>query len=411
MIGYNEYGYSEREYTDTSYSASWTNTYTFTYVAGTTVVILPALTGTIPVGTTVKIYAGETILTLVEIPDAVETGIVYMSTVSGATNLYVRLVFNTSSRAINPIISSLGLTVKQSTSLYTLATQILADGLEPANADWEIDTELQKYLIPYSWLSQQSHRSAIGLVAEAAGGVAYQNRYGVVRVEAGNYLSRKTAEASLFTIGKNRIYDLSSPVSTVKNRIQIKTFPYVADASQTIWALSSSEDINNAQVLEFDITWHDFEAAIDCSAAITSVPAGATITEETYYSGGAHIEITGSVNGQKITVLTITGKPLIVVGSEIITETDGDSIRRNGDKALSIMENNLIQSNTLAEEVAEDILETTAEEFRDVKIDWRGDPTLELGDKGIADGIPGVIVTQEFNHDGILRAKAQIRKV
>lgn len=411
MTGYGEYGYGEREYTDISYTASWTNAYTFTYVAGTTVVVLPALSGSIPVGTTVRIYAGESVATLAEIFNALETGVIYTSTTSGATNLYVRLVFFTSSRSISPLISELLLTVSQSTSLYTLATQILADCLEPANAAWNIDTELQKYLIPYSWMKTKSHRVAIGEVAEAAGGVAYQDRHGVVKVEAGNYLQRETGSPSLETIGEDRILGMSSPVSTVKNRIQIQTWPYAPGTSQTIWELSGTKPINLSEVLSFDVTWGDIDAAIDCSAAITSSPVGATVTTATYYSYGAHIEVTGSANGQSITALTITGKPLIVVGGEIITETDGESIRRNGDKTLAIMDNPLIQSDTLAEEIAEAILATTANEYRDISIDWRGDPTIELGDKVTVDGIPGVIVTQEFNFSGALKAKAQIRRV
>lgn len=411
MTVYGECLYGEREYTDTSYSASWSNAYTFTYVAGTTVVVLPVLAAVIPVGSSVRIYAGESIDSMVEIYDGIENGVVFTSTVSGATNLYIRLDLFTSSRAINPIISELYFTVSQSTSLYTLATQILADGLEPANAVWEIDTELQKYLIPYSWMKTQSHRAAIGEVAEAAGGVAFQDRYGVVQVQAGNYLQRETGSPSLETIAKDRILDMTSPISTVKNRVQVQTWPYMPDASQTIWTLSGSKPINAAQVLSFDITWRDIDAAIDCSASVTSSPVGATITKETYYSYGGHIEVTGSANGQSVTALTVSGKPLIVVGGEIVTETDGESIRRNGDKTLAIMDNKLIQSDSLAEEIAEAIIATTADEFRDVAIDWRGDPTLEPGDKVTVDGIPGVIVTQEFNFNGALKAKAQIRKV
>jgi len=411
MTGYSEYGYGEQDYTDISYTASWTNAYSFDYVAGTTVVVLPALTASIPAGTTVHIYAGETIAGLAEIFDGVENGLVFISTVSGITNLYVRLILFTSSRVLNPIISELFFTVFQSTSLYTLAEQILADGLEPANAEWKIDTEVQKYLIPYSWMKTKNHRAAIGGVAEAAGGVAYQDRYGVVRVDAGNYLTRETGLPALATISKSRILEMSSPISTVKNRIQVQTWPYTPDISQTIWEMSGTKDINASEVLSFDATWNDIDAAIDCSSAITSTPSGATISSVTYYSYGAHIEVTGSANGQIINTLTVSGKPLVASGRQIITETDGESIRRNGDKTLTIMENPLIQSSALAEEIAEAILVTTANEFRDVTIDWRGDPTLELGDKVTVDGINGVIVTQEFNFNGALKAKMQVRKV
>lgn len=411
MTGYGYLGYGSSHYTDISYSSTWTYEYSFTYTAGTTVIVLPTLAGTIPEGTSIKIYAGETLATLTEVPNGVETGVVFLSATSGATDLFVRLVFFTSTRALNPTLASLGLVISQSTSLYTLATQILSDGLTPANANWEIDTELQKYLIPYAFMKTKSHRASIGDVAEAAGGVAYQDRLGVVRVEAGNYLQRETTGTALSTIGENRILNLSSPISQVKNRVQVQTFPYQASADQLVWELSSDKAINNGEVLSFDVTFKDFDAVIDCSSAITSSPSGATITEATYYSYGAHLEVTGSANGQQITALTINGKPLAVVGGELVTETDGESIRRNGDKTLAIMDNKLIQSRELAEEIAEAIIATAAEEFRDVSIDWRGDPTLELGDKVNIVGIDCVIVTQEFSFNGALKAKIQARRV
>lgn len=416
LIAYKEivakpnYGYLEREYEDTPYTATWGKAFSFSYIAGTTVVIAPTLTDAIPVGSSVRIYAGESMATLTEIFDGLDTGIVFTNSVSGTTNLYVRLVLFTSSRALNPIIASLNLVVKQSTSLWTLATQILSDALTDANVEWDVDLELQKYLIPYSWITQQTHREAIGQVAEAAGGVAYQDRYGIVRVEAGNFISQQELLTPLATINKDRILDLSSPISTVKNDIQIMTWPYVAGSNAQVWSLSSAKAINNGEVLSFDVKFNDFDAAINCSAAITSSPAGATITEETYYSDGAHIEVTGSFDEQSITALTVSGQPLTVVGSEVVIETDGSSIRRNGVKTLAILENKLIQSGTLAETIAEDIIATTANESRDISIDWRGDPTLELGDYVDVDGLTGIVVTQEFNFSGALTAKAQIRR-
>lgn len=412
MIGYGYLGYGYSGYTDIPYTATWTKAFSFSYVAGTTVVVLPIITGTIQAGARVQVYAGESIAALVECALDTDTGIAFTSTTSGATNLYVHIVLSTSSRVLNPTIASLNVTIKQSTSLYTLATQIMADGLETANAEWDIDLELQKYLIPYSWMKTKDHRKAIGEVAEAAGGVAYQDRGGIVRVEAGNYLQRETSGAALAVINKDRILGLSSPISTVKNRIQVQTYPYAPGTNQVIWVMSGTKIINSAEILSFDVTWQDnIEAAIDCNLALTSTPSGATISSVTYYSYGAHIEVTGSADGQVINTLTVSGKPLTASGGRIVTETDGPSIRRNGDKTLAIMDNRLIQSATFAEEIAEAIIAITANESRDVSIDWRGDPTLELGDKVTVDGIDGVIVTQEFDFNGALKAKMQIRKV
>jgi len=403
--------YGTNLYEDIAYSATWANSYSFTYEAGTTVIVTPTLSCDCPPGSWVEIWAGETALTMTQLTNGIANPLVFTSTTSGATNLYVKLIFCTISGATNPTVNSIIWLIEQSTSLYTIATQILADGLASANVAWNIDTELTKYLIPYGWVDVMSHREAIGLVAEAAGGVAYQDRYGIVRVEAGNYLQRETSLPSVATITKSKTYKSTSPVSTVKNRIQIQTFPYAEDASQTVWAMNGTTIINNGETKTFDVKYTDWDAVVDGVASITSSPAGATISTETHYSTGAHLVVTGSANGQSITALSITGKPLVVVGAQLVEKTDGGSIRRNGDKTLSIMDNKLIQSATLAEEIAEAIIASTAQEARDVVKEWRGDPTLELGDKVTVDGEDGVIVTQDFTYDGIFSARAQIRKV
>jgi hypothetical protein len=92
-------------------------------------------------------------------------------------------------------------------------------------------------------------------------------------------------------------------------------------------------------------------------------------------------------------------------------ETDGESVRRYGEKALVINDNNLIQTTEIAELIAESIVAITASASRDIDLDWRGDPTDELGDVVSVNGTHGVIVAQELNFNGALKASMQIRRV
>jgi hypothetical protein len=402
--------YGDTLYESIAYQGQWDDSFSFTFLAGTTVSLTATIAGTIPVGSSVDIYAGETLATLQLIQSGVKTALLFISDISGATPLYVRLILNSSSRGTGPAITSLALLIEQSTSLYTIATQILSDGLTPSGTTWNVDTELQKYPIPYAWVSPVSHREAVGSVAEAAGGVVFQDRLGVIQVQAGNFIGRDPLAPNLFTILANRIYNASSPVSEVKNRIQIKTNPYVALAETTVWTLTGDTAIDNGESRTFDIRYTDYDAIINGHAVLSSAPAGATITAETHYSWGATVTILGSSNGQVLT-LVIHGEPLVIQGSQLIERTDGASIRRNGDKALTIDGNNMIQSEILAGIIADDIIAITANEARDIEMDWRGDPSIELGDKGSVLGFNAVTVTQGFEFNGVLRASAQLRKV
>jgi len=403
--------YDDCLYSGVNYTGTWDKSYSFTYLAGTTVSITIDLVKSAPIGTTVSIYAGESPTALTLIPEGEKTAVLFTSTTSGATNIYIKLILTRTS-SVSPVITSLNLKIEQQTSLYTIATSVLSDALVPSSTQWNIDTDLQKYLIPYAWFNPVKHREALKKITEACGGVAYQNRLGVIQVEAANYLQSSITGTPLDTIGEDRILNASSPVSDVKNRIQIQCIPYIAKAApETIWELSGATNtINNGEEQTFDVVFQDYDAAIDCSATLTSTPSGATITSDEYFSYGGKIVVQGSSDGQEIT-LKVDGTPLIQSGVELIERTDGDSIRRNGDRALSIMDNALIQNKAVAGTIADDILATTKQESRDINLSWRGDPTLELGDEISINGVEGVIITQEFNFNGALSANMQVRKV
>lgn len=402
--------YNSCTYNGLNYTGTWDKSYSFTYLAGTTVSLTLDIVKTVPVGTSILIYAGENVSSMTLVPESTKTAILFTSTTSGATNLYVKVIMTRTSSE-TPVLTSLGITIEQETSLYTIATSILSDALTPSNGEWVIDTELQKYLIPYAWFKPTDHRQAIGKVAEACGGVAYQDRYGKVTVEAANFAERSVTGTALSAITDSMILKASSPVSDVRNRIQIQTSPYIPKAApEKVFELYGTNTINNNEQKTYDVVFRGYDAVIDCSATLTSTPTGATIISEEYFSYGATIVIEGSSDGQVVN-LSVDGTPLIQSGVELIERTDGDSIRRNGDRALSIMDNNLIQNSLVAGTIADDILATTKQESRDINITWRGDPTLELGDEISINGQQGVIITQEFRFNGALSASMQMRKV
>lgn len=406
----NEGLFGEDVFESISQEGTWKDTYSFTYVAGTTVSVLINMVASIPLGTTIQIYAGEDEDSYVEVINGVETSVLFVSPYSGTASLYVKLVLKSSQSGLVPIVSSLAVTVYQMTSLYTIATNVLADGLLASNSEWCIDTELQKYLIPFAWFSLTKHRKALAVIAEACGGAVRQNRYGIVCVEAGNIYTRNTIQNNVFLIEDDRILDVESPISVIKNKIQIETRPYAALADQLLWEISTDKKIDSGESRTFNIKLSDFDAAIDMYSSISSVPSGATITSETFYSWGCLVTVLGSVDNQVLT-LEIHGKPLSIVGSQIITESDGDSIRKNGEKTLSIKDNNLIQSNPIAELIGESTIVVTAKERRDILSTWRGDPSLEIGDEGFVNVERGVIVYQEFNYDGALECVSRIRRL
>lgn len=388
------------------YSSEWINSYSFTFLAGTTVSVTPILDKIVPLGTTLEIFAGETVDTLVQVYDGLKSPVLFIGPVSGASNLYIKIKMASNQAGLTPEVKSLSIVIAQESSLYTIATQILSDGLLQSNSKWLVDTELQKYRIPFAWFKPIKHRTALAQVAEACGGVAYQDRHGVVHVQAGNYLQRTGHGVKLFDINDDRIIDASSLISEIRNSVQITTFPYEALPDQLVWETSGSANIELGEVVEFKITYSDFDAVTD---AVITATGFCTITESELFSWGAYIKVTGTGSGAY--GVSVNGKPLVVKGAQVVEEVDGESIRINGDKTLAIDKNYLIQSRELAETIAEDIISVTSSARRDIDMTWRGDPTLELGDNGLLNGQNGVIVSQEIIFNGFLSTKTLFRRV
>ena len=390
------------------YIGIWQDALPFTYEAGATVYITASMVASIPMGTKVLLYCSEDSITWTQINLNQVTYVTFTSSFSGSSLLYVKLELYSYNSLASPIITSLNIFIHQETSLYTIAIQVLSDGLTSRNVSWNVDTELQKYKIPYAWLKTMTHRKALAQISEAAGGVAYQDRNGIIRIEAGNYIERKEGGVSVDTINEDRIFEMSSPVAAAANKVQITTLPYVAQSNQVIWTLSGTNTLVAGEQKTYNVNYSDWEAVIDATASLTGT--GASIIASVYRFGGADITISASVN---VTItLNISGKPLKIVGSQVVTETDGDSIRRYGIKILSINENNLIQSTEISEAIAEDIINITKNPNRNIEILWRGDPTDELGDIVKVIDNNAVIVSQEFELSGNgFNTKTKLRRL
>jgi len=406
MAAYGDFAFGDEAYEGFIYYGTWKNQYTFTFEVGATVYITPTWTASIPGGTLAKLYCGQSEDDYTEMVIGERGYVLFENETSGPTNLYVKIEFTSMQKGLSPSISVLGLFIEQETTLYTITKQILVDGLNGLNTAHSIDQELQLYPIPYSWLKNMSHRKALGKCAEAAGGVCYQKRDGTIRVEAGTWIKRRQYDDPVAIIGDDRILSMESPVADVRNAVQITTRPYEAGANQVVWTASGDKDFEAGETITYTASFN-FDAVTDCYSVLTG--AGATIVSEVFYFKKAEITVHAA---SAVTIgLQIYGKPLSIVGSRVITETDGESVRRYGTKSLIIDENDLIQTPKIAELIAESAVDVLGEQLRNIEIDWRGDPTIELGDIVSIHSEKAAIVSQELEFDGTLKAKAKLRRV
>lgn len=167
------------------------------------------------------------------------------------------------------------------------------------------------------------------------------------------------------------------------------------------------------------ITIHfDDEPVTEPAVALEEAGANLSIVDTKYYAWGADVKIRNTGSGAQTCLVVATGKPLKVQGREMVVRKDEVSIQENGLKKYTF-DNPFVQDRATAELIADKLL-SFSNAKRDIKIDWRGDPALELADVTM---IPeyqrrdidqrGIfyVTKQELEFDGGLRAKLEGRKM
>lgn len=401
--------YGSSLYGTTLYNANleygtWENEYSFTYIEGATVNLTIDTLMTVPDGTSIKIYAGETIAKLQEIEIGVQTAVVYDETISGSAPLFVKAVlYRNNAGATSPELLELVITIDQTVSLYTIASSVLRDASLLYGTNWNIDTYLQTIEVPYSIFNNVTHYQAMQQILEASGAYMYQSRTGDLMIVYPNDFNG----ASCLTINSNdSVYDLENRSQEVTNRCIISVKPLVALTATDVWQNDRPIVVQNGETRVVEMRVTDYPAIIDGSAS--AVPD--IIDSVEYLSWGARVTITGTADDQSV-ILTLNAKPLVVQGETIIDYDDTPSIRLNGEKVLSITNNSLMQEPDVCEAIAIDIVNRNKDARRDADITWRGNPALEVGDCVLLDNVKHSVQNSEISFNGTLRVKQRLRRV
>ena len=120
----------------------------------------------------------------------------------------------------------------------------------------------------------------------------------------------------------------------------------------------------------------------------------ATMTcRPTYFAWGAELVITNPIASTKYCIIVCTGYPIKCQGKRTLSAIDDEGVIENGVLTYKLKENHLIQKDSLAQIIADTLLDTYKIARKDISIDWRGDLALELQDE---------IEVPEYNKDGIL---------
>jgi len=293
-------------------------------------------------------------------------------------------------------------------SLYELAEIVLQDaGL--LDNEYIIDTNLQNFVIPYAWLSLVSHREALRRIAEAGLAVAYTDRDGKIRIES---FSIQDDESVLEITEDDYFLPLRNPSKQeqVANEIIVDTQP-LRPATSVEEVYKSNDPITiSANTTEEITIFYNKSPVIEAIASLTSPPSDVSIIDTTYYGWGAIVKIQNSNTSSKQVTLTISGKPLTVQNKERAIARDEISITENGVLTFEFPANSLVQTLSQAQAIANTLLESVKDSRRDIEVEWRGNPALELGDRFTIKNKDYRVISQELIWQGYLQARLTGRK-
>jgi len=299
--------------------------------------------------------------------------------------------------------------IQQNVSLYTLAEQVLVDaGLK--SGEYAIDPALQSIIIPWAWLSPTSHREALRIIAEAGLAVVYADRDGVIRVES---ISSVPPTPVAEITADDYFPPLSAPSrqDQVANEVVVTTQPLrPADTPQEVYRSMEPIEVPAGQTVTITAQYMQVPV-IEATASLVSPPAGVSIVGATYYAWGAEISVQNTGNTPEDVTLVITGKPLSVQGGEKVIARDQTSIIENGVLRYEYPANPLVQTLTQAQAIAITLLASAKDSRRDIEVEWRGNPAIELGDRVKVVGQEIHVIRQEITWAGAMTARLTGRRV
>ena len=322
-------------------------------------------------------------------------------------------------------------TVQTNKNMYELAEMVLIDAGLNSEQYW-IDEELKQFIVPYAYFNPVTHREALRQIATACLGQVYCDRQGIIRIEGPSFTLNRVFEKTTTTFLQSEYpaeievleaYGISaddyfkkdnpSRQSDIANHVTVETNPLKPDSSQEIYSSNDPIPISANENKKITIQYNH----TPCIDVNVNTSGTGTIIDSKIYGWGAEITVSSTVNGNFN--ITATGKPLKVVNKDVVIVQDEASIIDNGIIRYNFPSNHLIQSRPVAELIANKLLQYYKDTKRDLTMEWRGNPALELGDiVMVNDYVRGdleergyyYITKQELEYAGYLRAKLEGRR-
>lgn len=278
----------------------------------------------------------------------------------------------------------LGGRAQQNITVQRLAELVLSDaGLTVG--EYVVDPGLEDIIIPWAWFPAGNYQDALSTIAEAGLAAVWADREGKVHVER---LDTTPGESALTITGDDYFPPLrvTSHHEQTINEVIVATQPMQPATTDEVYRTTMRIPANSTVSVTAVYTQ---PPVFQATASVTG--ASVEITDADYFTGGAVVSIKNSAATESEATLTINGLRLASASGVKVTARDEISYREHGPLSYEYPSNPLIQTAQHAQALADRLLAVAAEPSRNVELEWRGNPALEVGDT--------VTVVTDAKHD------------
>jgi len=287
---------------------------------------------------------------------------------------------------------------------------------------WSIDPELDgsAFVIPLAYFPRQSYFECIRQIAEACMAQAYMSREDVLTITGPSFAGTATG----YAITKDDYFDKSQPSKSeeLKNLIRIPITALIArtDISEQFRS-PAAVNLGIGEEMTLSVEYSNFPVS-SAAATLENASSGISIDAEKseYYACTCSIVVknNGAIAGSF--TLVVTGICYDKKSDQFFDANDAASQTEFGVLKYEYPANHLLQNEVMAEAIAAQLLSVYKIWRKDVLLEWRGNPALELGDlvevpeyqRFTVDKRANFLVYKnKLTYDGALRVTTDGRKI
>lgn len=347
----------------------------FNYVPGCSVKLSFSANDKRPAGTNVRYFVSDD--DGVTFSEIMNGGYIFTPTdITDTTQeITFRVLFESQSLTANPSVQDIEVTIAESVTLYSLATLVIEDFDNETNlvqGNYTIDQLLGEIEIDNAFFAPKTHRAAIKAICEAGGANAYIGRDGGINIEV---LQGVDSIVKYYTEDNYAKKVNRSNDQELYNRVTVLTNP-LEKAATTSEIAKVKVEILDGDTQEVTVKYTTVPSEYN---NLDALPSGVTVTSGEYFTWGARLTLSNASGSDQDFDLVLNGYPYSVTGQRRIQIDNTENIRRNGVIEL-VIDNELIQSESQAQFVAEQLIDSFGTQKRAIDIQVVPDPSMVVGD-------------------------------